>query len=228
MNKFLKVLIITILLPLTVVSSAFMAQTLHLDAQVSAEQSTLQQRVEQYKAKLQTQPSKTDLDKLKLRCSVAQDRLKSLSERISKVHKSRTEGYASINKTLEELTIDLKAKNISVTKLEEQNKQLKAKTDTFSSDITAYKQSIDDAVALDCAADPLALKAAIIDAANYNVKIIPEVADIRNHINNVTKVTLKQIKDDLVVQRDAKDNQAPIPAPDQATQPGGGSPNATE
>lgn len=224
MNKFVKTLIILVLLPMAVITPLYLSQTLALDAHVTAQQNNLQQRVEQYKAKLQNQPSKTDINKLKLRCSVAQDRLKILATRVGTVQEKRTNVYNSINKTLSDLETALKAKNIATTNLETQSKELKTKTDTFLSDMSAYKQTIDDAANLDCANDPLALKAALEEARNYHIKLVQGVADIRVYINNVIKVTLTQTKDDLVTQHQATDNVKP----DTLDQPSGGTPSATQ
>lgn len=223
MNKFLKSLIILILLPLAVVTPVFLAQTLAIDARVTAEQSNLQQRVEQYKTKLKTQPSKSDLNKLKLRCSVAQEKLKALSVRAGTVQEKRVKVHGSINTSLEDLTTKLKAKNISTTNLEAQSKELKTKTDTFAADLTAYKQAIDDASSADCANDPLALKASLEEARIYHTKLMQEVVDIRAYINNVIKVTLKQTKDDLVTQKQATSSATP-----DSTQPAGGATGATQ
>ena len=110
MNRYFKALIILVVLPVVVVLPMFLAQTLTIDAQVVAQQDTLQQRVEQYKAKLQTQPTKSALTKLKLRCDVAQSKLKAISEKAGKVQERRVASYDKINKKLENLTTALKAK----------------------------------------------------------------------------------------------------------------------
>lgn len=203
MNRFVKALIILILIPVAVITPVFLVQTMALDAQVSAQQGTMQQRVEQYKAKLQTPPSQTVLNKLKLRCSVAQERLKAVGVRAGTVQEKRTAAYGSVNKTLEDLTTALKEKSVTTTNLEAESKELKDKTDAFATDLTAYKQAVDDAAAADCSTDPLALWAALQDARNYHTKLVQEVADIRTYVNNVIKVTLKQTKDDLVTQQQA-------------------------
>lgn len=228
MNKFVKTLIVLVILPIAVIAPVFLAQTLALDARVAAQQGNLQQRVEQYKAKLQTQPSQSDLNKLKLRCSVAQERLKAVGTRAGTVQEKRVAAYGSINKTLDELTAALKAKNINTTSLETQSRDLKAKTDAFATDLSAYKQSVEDAAGSDCASDPLALRAALEDARNYHTKLVQEVADIRTYVNNVVKVTLKQTRDDLVTQQQAAASGATSPTPDTSTQPAGGATGATQ
>lgn len=223
MNRFVKALIILVLVPVAIITPVFLVQTMALDAQVSAQQTNLQQRVEQYKAKLQTSPSQGELNKLKLRCSVAQDRLKGLNTRIGNVQEKRIPAYDSVNKTLEELVTALKAKNVTTTNLEAQSKELKAKTDAFAADLTAYKQAVDDAANADCANDPLATRAALQDARNLHTKLMQQVPDIRTYVNNVIKVTLKQIRADLVTQQAA----AATPSTD-TTQPAGGTTGATQ
>ena len=225
MNKFVKTLIILVLLPIAVVTPVFLAQTLALDAHVTAQQSNLQQRVEQYQTKLQNQPTQGDLNKLKLRCDVAQEKLKGIGTKTGTIQEKRIAVYDSINKSLTDLTAALKAKNVAATELESQSKELKAKTDTFAADIAAYKQAVDDAASSDCKNDPLALKAALEDARTYHTKLTQEVADIRTYINNVIKVTLKQVREDLVAQQNATDTTQ---SPDTSAQSTGGSSGATQ
>lgn len=225
MNRFIKALIILVLVPVAIITPMFLVQTMALDAQVSAQQTNLQQRVEQYKAKLQAPPSQADLNKLKLRCSVAQDRLKGLNTRVGTVQEKRIAAYDSVNKTLNELLTALKAKNVTTTNLEAETKELKAKTDAFATDLAAYKQAVDDAANADCANDPLAVRAALQDARNLHTKLMQQVPDIRTYVNNVVKVTLKQTKDDLVTQQQAA---GATTSPDTSTQSTGGAAGATQ
>lgn len=232
MNKFTKSLIILILIPLAVMVPVFLVQTLSIDAHVTAQQTNLQQRIEQYKSKLQKQPSKSDLDKLKLRCTVAQERLKAVSTKTGTIQEKRVGAYDSINKSLTDLTAVLKEKNVTTTTLEANTKELKAKTDAFKADMTAFKQAVEDAANADCANDPLALKSALEEARNYHTKLMQEVADIRSYINNVVKITLKQVREDLVTQQKAKDNTpsdtSSQSTPNTSIQPTGGNENATQ
>lgn len=203
MNKFVKVLIILVLLPLSISVPVFLAQSIALDSQVYAQQSTLQQRVEDYKTKLGTAPSQTELNRLKLRCSVAQTALKTLSTRVGSVQEKRVDAYDTINKNLTDLIAALKAKSINTTQLEAQSKELKTKTDTFATDLKAYKQSVEDAASADCSGDPLALRAALEEARKGHTKLVTEVGDIRAYINNVIKPTLKQVRADVITQQGA-------------------------
>ncbi len=220
MNKYIKILIVLIVLPITVVITAFLAQTLSLDAQVSAQQTNLQQRVEQYKQRLQTQSSKAELDKLKLRCSVAQEKLKTLAEKASATQEKRVKTYNNINSTLDELKVVLKEKNIDITTLETQSKDLKSKTDTFALDMANYKQALEDSANSDCQTDPLAVKASLEEARNYRVKLAQEVEDIKNYVTNVITITLKQIGDELkIINLEKSTLPTSTPAPNSAQDP---------
>jgi len=203
MNKRFKFLIIIALLPLSIFIPVYLAQTVSLDSQVYAQQSTLQQRVEQYKSQLNANASKADLSRLKLRCSVAQTVLKNLTTRITTAQTNRTKVYSNIDQSLKDLTVVLKEKSIETTKLEEQTKELNAKINQFNKDAKVYQQAVDDAANIDCTKDPIALKAAIQVSRLKRESLTSEVTDIRQYINNVIKPTLVQVRADIVTQQKA-------------------------
>jgi hypothetical protein len=198
MRKILKVLAFTVLLPLSIVIPAYVIQTISLDSHVYAQASTLQKRVDAYKKKLVTNPSQADLDRLKLRCSVAQNVLKNVQTRSTTAQQKRTEAYSNINKTLDELVVALKAKNIDTAKLEAQAKELKTKTATFSKTQEQFTLAVKDAAELKCSNDPLALKAAIEEARVLQTQLQTQSADIRTYITNVVKPSIKQIRENVV------------------------------
>lgn len=200
MDKRIKIIAVAVLLPLSIVVPVLLAQTMALDSHVYAQQGTLQQRVEAYKAKLSTTPSQAELNRLKARCSVAQTVIKNLQTRVGTVQEKRATAYDNINKSLTELQTALKAKQVDTTKLDAQIKDLDAKLTSFKADMGVYKQSVEDSAAIDCAADPLALRASLQESRNQHEKLVTSVADIRTYINNTVKPTLAQIKTDLAAQ----------------------------
>ncbi len=200
MNKKVKVLIIALLLPLSVIVPMLLAQTIRLDSHLYAQQSNLQQRVEAYKNKLNTPPPQAELNRLKLRCSVSQTVLKGLQTRVSTVQENRTKAYSKVTERLTKLSTALKEKQVDSAKLDGQIKELEAKIKTFETDIASYKQAVEDSANVECSTDPLALKAGLQEARSQHSKLISEVADIRAYVNNVIKPTLVQIKQDLNAQ----------------------------
>lgn len=206
MNKAVKILVIVLMIPVSIGIPAIILQTISSDSQVYAQQSTLQSRVEKYKADLATTPTKGELDRLKLRCSVAQSNVKNVETHVATVQEKRTKAYDAINKSLSTLTTVLKAKSIETTKLEAESKNFKTKTDQFNSDLKTYKQAVDDAANVNCSQDPLAFRASIEEARVYLTKLISEVTDIRSDVNNLLKPALNDVKSDLQAQQKATTN----------------------
>lgn len=224
MNKFIKVLIVVLAIPVSVAAAVLLSQTISNDSSVYAQTANLQERVEKYKASLSTNPSQNDLNRLKLRCSVAQSVLKNVSTRATKAQENRVAAYDSILKNLNDLVTALKAKSIDTTKLEAEIKDLQAKVDQYKKDAAVYDQAVADGAELKCSDDPLALRAAIQESRNKLEVLKTQVADIRTTINNVIKPTLKQIRADLVTQQQATTTTPPAPTTDQIQ----GGANATQ
>jgi hypothetical protein len=221
MRKLFKVLAFTILLPLSIFIPAYVVQTISLDSHVYAQASTLQKRVDAYKKKLTNNPGQADLDRIKLRCSVAQNVLNNVQTRSTKAQQKRSEAYTKINTTLDDLVVVLKEQNIETTKLEAQIKDLTVKTTAFTKTQDQFNQAVKDAAELKCADDPLALKASIEEARILQTQLQTQSAEIRTYVTNIIKPTLKQIRADLVTQT-KKTTEATKPAeneePTNATQ----------
>jgi hypothetical protein len=209
MNKLLKVLIVVIFIPVSVIMPVLITQTIALDSRVYAQQSTLQKRLEKYKAKLQETQDKNEINRLKLRCDIAQKRLKVRATNVAKIQETRTEVYDKITTKFDELITVLKENDIDTTELENEVKELKAKIDTHKSDMTAYKQAIDDASELDCTEDPEALKAALEEARSKLGKLISQIGDVRAYIRTTIKPTLKEIRAEIVekIKLEAKESE---------------------
>lgn len=219
MRKFLKVFVFAILLPLSIAVPVYIAQTITLDSHVYAQANTMQKRIDEYKQKLTTNPGQSDLNRLKLRCNVAQNVLGTVNTRSTNAQQKRSQAYAKINTTLDELTKVLKEENVETTKLETQSKELKSKTDTFNKTQAAFTTAVKDAAELKCDQDPLALRAAIQEARNLQGQLQTQAADIRTYVTNVLKPTLKQVRSELATSEQ----------PDQARpQTEEETPNATE
>lgn len=201
MNKRIKLVIIALVLPVSIFVPVYLAQTISLDSQVYAQSTTLQQRIEQYKSKLGTNPNQAQLNRFKLRCGVAQTSLKNLQTKVANGQESRVKVYDKILEDLNVLSTKLKEKSIDTTKLDAYIKELDTKVKNYKTNVSTYKQAVEDAAANDCTTDPLGLLAAIQEARNSHAKLITEVADIRAYVNNVIKPGLSQVKTDLQAQQ---------------------------
>lgn len=208
MKKILKALSFIVLLPLAVALPVFLAQTINEDARVYAQSSNLQERVEKYKTKLSEQPAKTELDRLTLRCEVSQNALKNVNTKVASVKEKRVEVYKNLVTDLDELIVVLEQSSVDVTDLKAQVDVLKTMIETFTTDIETYRQVVEDASELDCATDPLALKASIQEGRKNLSTLVTQMTEIKAHINNLVKPSLAKIKADLQAQQ-AESQAAP-------------------
>lgn len=209
MRKLLKVLTFAVLLPLSIAIPVYIAQTITLDSHVYAQANTMQKRIEAYKTKLANNPGQADLNRLKLRCSVAQNVLGNVSTRSTNAQQKRSQAYTKINSTLDDLIKVLKVESIETTKLEAQAKELKSKTDTFNKTQAAFTIAVKDAAELKCEQDPLALQAAIQEARNLQSQLLTQAADIRTYVTNVLKPTLKQLRSEIASTQTTKPTTKP-------------------
>lgn len=216
MRKILKVLVFVIMLPLAVALPVYLAQTINEDAKVYAQAGSLQERVEKYKTQLSEQPSTSELERFKLRCSVAQTALKNVQTRVADVQEKRVNAYTEINNSLDELIAALDKSNIDTTDLKVQVTTLKEKIDAFNVELAAYRQAVEDSTSVDCSTDPLALKASIQEGRNRLTTLVSSVTDIKEHINNLLKPSLQKVRADLVVQKQASQTETTQGATDAA------------
>ena len=210
MKKVLKFFVFVVLVPVAVSLPVFLTQTINEDAKVYAQADSLQERINTYKATLKDTPSRSQLDRLKLRCNVSQTALKNLQTRVGATQEKRVGAYGTIQTKLDELITVLEQKDIELTDLKAQTAEFEKKVASFTEDLEAYKQAVDDAAALDCTEDPLALRAAIQEGRNRLTKLVSSVGEIRSHVNNLLKPSLLKVKEDLVTQANTAESS---PAP---------------
>lgn len=200
MKKVLKVFVFIVLVPVAVSLPVLLIQTIDEDAKVYAQSDSLQERINAYKSSLKDTPSRSQLDRLKLRCNVSQTALKNLQTKVGSAQENRVAAYGTIQTRLNELITVLEEKEIDLTELKAQTAELEKKVTSFTTDLNAYQQAVDDAAELDCTEDPQALQAAIQEGRNRLTKLVSSVGDIRSHINNLLKPSLVKVKEDLVTQ----------------------------
>lgn len=173
--------------------SMFGATFLPLTGEVHAQNSTLDQRLQQY-IKERNIDTKAVETTLKVRCGVAQAKLKELQARVSNAKTTRDKSYKEISSNLSDLQTKLNAQAFETTDLKSVNDTYNAKVTDFSNNLNAYKQAIDDAVAVDCVANPYGFRGALETARLYHDKLTPAITDIRSYVTNTVKSSLDQIK----------------------------------
>lgn len=176
--------------------SLVLVATIALPSVVSAQDTTLEQRLETYKTERKID-SKSKEDKLKLRCSIAQANLKNLQTRLNQVQTTRATAYKNISDILNNLQKSLNDQAFETTDLSSVIKTYNAKVADYTNNMKIYKQAVDDAVAVNCVNDPHGFKGALETARLYHEKMVPSITDIRTYVTNTVKTTLVQIKDQL-------------------------------
>lgn len=194
-NKFVKVLAISILLPLGVIIPFFGIES-HYGSSISAQSQddSLKQRITNYKRNLRYEVRRDKEDKMKLRCEGVVTYIETLNPRLVTLQKTRNKAYSTISTELEELYKRLEAQAFETTKLKTNIDELNAKFATFSADMKGYRQASEDMVQIDCRKDPVAFIAALETARTKHDALVVQMSDIREYIANTIKPTLQQVR----------------------------------
>lgn len=194
-NKFVKVLAISILLPLGVIIPFFGIES-HYGSSINAQaqDDSLKQRITNYKRNLQYEVRRDQEDKMKLRCEGVVTYIDTLNPRLVTLQKSRNKAYSEISTKLEELYKRLEAQAFETSKLKANLDELNSKLATFSADMKGYRQASKDMAQIDCRQDPVAFIAALETARTKHDALVVLVGDIREYVANTIKPTLLQVR----------------------------------
>src|SRR5690606_1578928 len=198
-NKFIKVVAVLLLLPLSVVIPTLSLESYYAP-QTSAQTPTdaaLEKRKESYKAKLKDELSASAQQRIKVRCLAVQTIIKALNVRVEGIKTKRGQAYDNIVNRLKELSEGLDAQAYDTTTLNENITELSGKIDAYKTSIDTYKQAVEDMTVIDCSQDPTSFKAALEVARTEHAKLVTQVADIRTYIVNTLKPQLQNIKASL-------------------------------
>lgn len=194
-NKFVKILAISILLPLGVIIPFFGIES-HYGSSINAQSQdeSLKQRITNYKRNLQYEVRRNQEDKMKLRCEGVITYIETLNPRLVALQKSRNKAYSSISNQLEELYKRLEAQAFETSKLKTNLDELNAKLATFRADMKGYRQASADMIQINCRKEPIAFIAALETARTKHDALVVLVGDIREYIANTIKPTLQQVR----------------------------------
>lgn len=171
--------------------------TMRATTESSGDTAELKKRLEERKARLKTKLTILEQNRLQNRCQNSQGKFSSLNGRIKGIETSRTQVYGALIDRLTALESRLETHGADTTKLQADIDALKAKIETFNTDLAAYKQTVADLAAMDCKADPAGFKASLETARAALQKVKQDAADIRTYVNETVKVTLKDIRSQL-------------------------------
>ncbi len=220
MNKFIKIVAVMLLLPLSVVIPTLSLEsyyTLPTSAQTTTDAS-LEDRKEAYKAALKEELSTAVQQRIKLRCLAVQTNIKALNVRVETVQTKRGAAYEKILTKLNDLTTKLEAQAYDTTSLKANIATLSAKVDEYKAAMTEYSQAVDDLTVIDCAQDPTSFKAALETARTQHEELVGIVRDIREMVANTIKPQLQTIRAEFVKSETTTETTETEIEPREATQ----------
>lgn len=172
------------------------------------EKTELKTRITQIKADLKIKLTDAESKKLKLKCQPAQAIVKTVEVRVATNVLARTKAYQELTGKLTDITTKLQAKGVDVTEFKQEQTVLQAKITTFSTDLAAGKQAIDDVRNVDCVSDPAAFEAALQTAQAARDKLIKDATDIRAYVTGTIKPTLEKIRAQLEAQEKSSETSS--------------------
>ena len=135
--------------------------------------------------------------RLKLRCTSAQGKVRSMQGRIKGYDTSHTAVYGGLAERLTKLVDTLKAQDVDTTQLAAQVAVLTTKSNTFKSDLATYKDDISDLAEIDCKTDAVGFKAALEAARTKQAALRQQAVDIKTYVKETIRPTLQTIRKQL-------------------------------
>jgi septation ring formation regulator EzrA len=163
----------------------------------SSDTTDMDKRLTRLKTDLKINLSDTQKLHIEGRCKSAQGIVKTVGDRVDNGVTTRTQAYAELTSKLNNIVTKLKAKNIDTTTLEHELTVLQTKIATFTTDVSAYKQTLSDLKGVDCITDPTAFQAALTASRSAHDKLTSAVADIKSYVSSTVKPTLQVIRTEL-------------------------------
>lgn len=163
----------------------------------------LQERIAKRKTELKIRLSVAEKTKLQNKCKAAQGLVSSVTGRVKGVETSRTQVHSNMTDRLADLSEKLKNKGADTTALDAAIAELKAKIETFNTDLAAYKLSVSDLAEMDCKTDPDGFKASLQASRTAQETVSKDAKAIRAYVNDTIKPLLKTIRAELEANKTA-------------------------
>ena len=153
-----------------------------------------EQRLEKYKTEAKTKLSNAEKTRIAGRCKASQVKVKVVQGRVAGFETHRGETYEKLLTRLTGLSEKLKAKGIDTTTYDAQVAELKAKVETYRTDLAKYHEAIDDLSAVDCAANTDGFKASLETARTLRAKVVADGQGIKSYLKDTLKPTLVALR----------------------------------
>jgi hypothetical protein len=116
---------------------------------------------------------------LAAKCGAAQSGLKNVQTKDSAAAKARLDIYSELTTRLNNTIDNLKVQNTDNTALKTAAGKFDSAVTQYTDDVSKYKTTLDDAVSIDCRADPTGFEAALLDARALRVQLAKDADAIK-------------------------------------------------
>lgn len=161
--------------------------------------STLKQRVTQRKKERGIKLDEIERPRIVSVCQFSQTKIRDLRDSYVPTADNRSKTYNQINAKLWVIIGGLKYIEFDTFGLERQRGQLLSKINNYERLYDQFNESLDDAVSMNCKADPVGFKALVETSRIYNVQIRDQLNDISTFTNDQIRKTLSDITETLRV-----------------------------
>lgn len=152
--------------------------------------SSIQQRVSQRKQERKIALDENNKKRLESVCVNSQTKIRILRDEYVKVSDKRNEVYRKIDARLWVLIGSLKYVNKDTFKLEQQRSELLKQVKAYENSVNQFRQTLEDAAAINCKADAEGFKALVETAKLYNTQIRTQANGIRQYVTDQIKPTI--------------------------------------
>jgi len=159
--------------------------------------STAAQRLDQRKKERNIQLSDQDQRRLQQTCTNAIGKIRALQSTTNTMFDTRTKVYQQIDGKLWIAIGQLKLAGQDTFELEKRRAILADKISTFQTNAQNYRQTLDDIVVLNCAADVVGFRALLDTARLYHTQLETQAKDIRTYLVDNIKTKLSEHATDL-------------------------------
>jgi hypothetical protein len=168
---------------------------------------TLPQRITQRKNTIKTKVSNAQLQTIAKKCAIAQTGLQDIKTKDKSKIEDRRQAYTDLASKLSTIIGHLERQNIDVTNLKSEQVKFNSNINQYLTDAETYKTALDDAVVMDCAADPAGFEATLVGARQLRSQLSNDSAQVKSEAAVLSK-TLTDTKSTLIKSSAAVNNGA--------------------
>jgi chromosome segregation ATPase len=167
----------------------------------------LEDRLQKRKTEFKTNLTATQKLRLTQKCKPSQAVIKKLGDKTNANVPARAVAFTNLQTHLDALVTKLGSTSADLTELKSEQATLKTKLDTFNTDLAAYKTTLSDLQAVNCATDPTAFEASLAAARTARQKLATELTDIKSYVKDTIKPTLVKIRQQLAASKTGSESE---------------------